>query len=389
MFNFSSGKYPINVLYEAKLELIRYKQGRKTTPIQYYQQFMEHVRVVKCGSGTFGEDVATLELVERESQILINADPGAPPLLPRAPDDLLFDEQDAFTIEEVNERYAPVTSFLTNMATYEETLGRWKNKQKRFSTLHAQVAKDYVLGMLFLENADPVRFGSLSASAAKDYSAGYFRYATSAEDGLRLLSDHVSDNAISSSNTNGTGKKATNKHKGRATTVKDASFLQIGVPVPGSDGRLLPDIDCWTCGQKGHCKDQCPTATANVQLLQAGMPDVEGDTGAFDLTFTQTTFEDPSMLDGIPPYSVLLDTGSTIESFKVSELLGNIRAKGKSDCTYKWRIHHLQHERFLQRSYACLVSPQGVSQHYFHEISCVSKSCYLRLFPRKCFRGDF
>ena len=56
------------------------------------------------------------------------------------------------------------------------------------------------------------------------------------------------------------------------------------------------------------------------------MSEVEGDTGAFDLTFTQTTFEDPSMLNGIPPFNVLLDTGSTIESFKDSELLGNIRA---------------------------------------------------------------
>ena len=287
---------------------------------------MEHVRVVECGNGTFGEDVATLELVERESQILIDAEPGAPLLLPLAQDDLLFDEQDVFTIEEVNERYAPVSSFLTDKATYEQALGRWKNKQKRFNMLRAQVAKDCVLGMLFLENADPVRFGSLSVSAAKDYSTGYFRYATSAEDGLRLLSDHVPDNEISSSNANGIGNKATNKHKGRATTVKYASFLQTGVPVPGSDGRLLPDIDCWTCGRKGHYKDQCPTATANVQLLQAGMSDVEGDTGAFDLTFTQTTFDDPSMLDGIPPFSVLLDTGSTIESFKDSELLGNIRA---------------------------------------------------------------
>ena len=128
---------------------------------------MEYVRVVECGNGTFGEDLATLDLVERESQLLIDADPGTPPLIPRAPDNPLFDEQDVFTFEEVTQKYAHVTSFLSGMATYEEALGRWKTKQKRSNTLRAQVAKDYFLGMLFLENADPTRFGSLSASGGK------------------------------------------------------------------------------------------------------------------------------------------------------------------------------------------------------------------------------
>ena len=325
MFNFSSGRYPIKVLHEAKLDLIRLKQGRKTSPIQYYHQFMECVRVVECGNGTFGEDLATLDLVDRESQRIIDADPGPRPTIPRTPDDPLVDEQDVFTFEEVTQKYIHVTSFVTDMVTYEEELRRWQAKQKRFNTLRTQVAKDYFLGMLFVENADPIRFGSLSATAAKDYSAGYFRYATSAEDGLRLLSDHVPDNANSSHKTGGAGNRTSNKQKGRVAAIKDVSFLQSSAAVPGSDGRLLPDIDCWTCGQKGHYKDQCPTIANNVQLLQAERCEVEGDTGTFDLTFTQTTFEDPAMLDSIPPFSVLLDTGSTIESFKDSELLGNIR----------------------------------------------------------------
>ena len=128
-------------MHEAKLDLIRLKQGRKTSPIQYYHQFMEHVRVVECGKGTFGEDLATLDLVERESQRIIDADPGTRPTIPKTPDDPLFDEQDVFTLEEVTQKCMHVASFISEMVTYEEALRRWKARQKRFNTLRAQVAK--------------------------------------------------------------------------------------------------------------------------------------------------------------------------------------------------------------------------------------------------------
>ena len=67
-----------------------------------------------------------------------------------------------------------------------------------------------------------------------------------------------------------------------------------------------------------------------VQLHQVDATGEEGDSGSFGLTFNQTTVCDPTILHSIPLMSVLLDTGSTLESFKDSELLGHIRETGES-----------------------------------------------------------
>ena len=58
------------------------------------------------------------------------------------------------------------------------------------------------------------------------------------------------------------------KHNSNSNTniISGGSFLQTGSadrdgsndPVPGTDGRLLPNIQCYNCENKGHYSGQCP-----------------------------------------------------------------------------------------------------------------------------------
>ena len=190
------------------------------------------------------------------------------------------------------------------------------------------------LGMLPLANAGD-KYKKLKDSLDDDYLKGNNTYPNSPEHALTMLSDHVPSTGTShhsnkgrqngnSGGGNGGGGRyiASNNSNTRSENV---SFLQTGNVVAGANGRTRPEVQCWSCQAFGHYQDQCPTT---VQLLQASIPTGhEGDDGGYELSFNQFDVMPLSCsVDNHPSgHGVVMDTGSTINTIKDSELLTNIK----------------------------------------------------------------
>ena len=153
---------------------------------------------------------------------------------------------------------------------------------------------------------------------------------------LRLLSNHTPK------------KKSNNRHRNAPPNPSEpdrwpaVNFHQTTGPVAGTDGRLLPDIQCWTFKSYGHYNEQCPKAVQNVQTA---VPDVrEGDVGNHSLNFNQYQtngkYQDLFNL----PFSILCDSGSSIDTFKDRELLTNVHQvrEGVTVLTNGGTTHYIQ-----------------------------------------------
>jgi len=100
----------------------------------------------------------------------------------------------------------------------------------------------------------------------------------------------------------------------------DLTFAQLGMPVASMDGTTHPNIQCFTCKNKGHYANMCPK-DEEVQLFQAAEED--GSTGGQETDFTFTSVGARKM--AIPKTWVLLDSPSTVSVFCNAKLLTNIR----------------------------------------------------------------
>jgi hypothetical protein len=117
--------------------------------------------------------------------------------------------------------------------------------------------------------------------------------------------------------------------------ISGVQFVQSGerssAPVPGLDGVLHPDVECYGGHDFGHFKPQCPLKKKGVQgcnsmqLLQI-VANESHDPSHSDLTFVQWGGGG----DLIPCSWLLLDSQSTVLVFNNSELLSNIRQSDSS-----------------------------------------------------------
>jgi hypothetical protein len=138
-------------------------------------------------------------------------------------------------------------------------------------------------------------------------------------------------------------------------------YAQSGDPVPGTDGRLHPQLTCYTCHKKGHTSPFCPTRqTSGVQHQAQGMEITttnlsNGNSNEDNTTVTgitqhihavevaDTDSDDNSVivsfqfgqqggqnLEACNDNSILIDTGSTCSVFKNPKMLLNIRRSNKT-----------------------------------------------------------
>ena len=86
MFNLSSGRYPLRSLYDAKLDLLRFRQGRLPT-FRYFEKYLQQINAFEKGGGSLGLDKGILSYLETWHEDVLNANPGPSPLSPDAPRD--------------------------------------------------------------------------------------------------------------------------------------------------------------------------------------------------------------------------------------------------------------------------------------------------------------
>jgi len=90
-----------------------------------------------------------------------------------------------------------------------------------------------------------------------------------------------------------------------STAVTLAASTDTDMPVPGTNGVLLPHVTCWHCSKPGHVITFCPFRSQTF--------------AQFGLTFSHS-----HVPDLVPKTWLLLDTGSTITSIMNANLVTDI-----------------------------------------------------------------
>jgi hypothetical protein len=382
MYSFTASKHPPLSSHLSSMDMCLYRQAPGQTLMVYYDRFMDRVHAAEYGKVQVGGDPATMDFAAKNNDELMMMDPGPPPVMTDLPDLTDLSSHDAFSyapskgeskkpaikseesavkveanteVEESDDVAASASvtgmivetpksvpdnesvdssskgrsirnfdAYVRSMQAYTKGYKLWEEKRKAYDAFHKEVARNLFLGMLFVVNACKNRYGSYQKALHDDYLNGMSHYPSSAEEGLRILSERIEDTASGGQN------NASNSNRTEVSLLQATPPPPDGELVPGADGKLHRDVPCFKCKRIGHFANQCPTIDRDnkLQLLQAsggGDADdsssdesLEGDTGGFGLSLSQA--ENP-----IPKWALVLDTGSSNNTVRNEHMLTNIR----------------------------------------------------------------
>ena len=149
----------------------------------------------------------------------------------------------------------------------------------------AQVAvEEKIVAILTIEGANDAKYGSVKRYLANQMVNGVDAYPDTKTQALTLLSKYIGESAPRKTNSKKGGDKSKERNSGANDTDTsdiNVSFYQHrappveGPPIPGTDGKLLPEARCYNCGRLGHISPTCGEASAvGFQGVQS-----EGNTG--------------------------------------------------------------------------------------------------------------
>ena len=330
MFNFTNGRYRLKTLLEGKMEILRFQQGRLPT-FEYFEKYLEKVHGYERGGGSFGQEKSILAFVDEYDVAVINAKPGRKPVPPALPPFRSFgDGQESMSRDEVGNLLDPYEKYVDNMRKHLASLKRWEKKERKYLEMRAQVARDIYLGYMIIHNASDHHFGELKYGLHQDFLTGSNNFPDNAEDALRLLSNFTpkkSKNHSHSRRNNNVSvdNEVSTTTTSNVTTEPAVSLYQTDAIVKGKDGKSYSKVECWKCGAFGHYRDQCPT---NVQLAQTVVSSAsdDGDNGNYELNYYQADDRQLIPSSNVTPayHRILLDSGSTINTFKDRELVNDL-----------------------------------------------------------------
>ena len=296
MYDFTSSRYRLKTLLEAKLELLRYQQGRMST-IQYFNKYLEKIYAYERCGGSIGQEEGVLKFIDEYDVSVINAKLGKKLTLPPAPNGLNFSNVETLTREQLVQGFVDIEEYVDAMNIYQTEVRRWERRKANHSDLRKQVARDTVIGYMLLHNASDSKFAELKYDINQDFLTGTNTFPDTAEGVLKLLSNFQ--------------PRKTNKYQqvryqrdneevneSTATTVTEpttaVTLFQSEGSLAGIDGKVHPSIECWNCGAKGHYRGQCPSGVTEAQHIQtvARNGDAvisEGDDGNYALSYFQDT----------------------------------------------------------------------------------------------------
>ena len=112
LYNFTTGRY--KNLYEAKLNLLKFNQGRSSS-VEYYEKYIQQVNAFECGGGTLGNKKGVLQYVDEWYDGVIDAQPDPPPVKLAPPNLTDIGEGRSFTAIQVEVLQAPLAAYVKGM----------------------------------------------------------------------------------------------------------------------------------------------------------------------------------------------------------------------------------------------------------------------------------
>ena len=171
-------------------------------------------------------------------------------------------------------------------------------------------AKDKMLGVALIRRADRGRYGKLMTDLKDQYTLKSDVYPSDITAAFNLLENYSS-------------KPNTRRDERNQHNTEGLQFAQRSEPIPGRNGKLFQNVECYRCNKKGHYANQCPIIGKDgVQLMMInGAEVVLTEEGEDRLDFNFMQQQD---ITSLPDTSVLIDTGSTVSVFKSKGALRNI-----------------------------------------------------------------
>jgi len=198
---------------------------------------------------------------------------------------------------------------------------------------YAPLAREKFLATAFLLGGRLDTYGNLVTDLENDFLKGHDSFPNSVSESYHLMANYV--------------QRRTGSHNNRGQMRNNGlGFLQSGSsnstqnrhkdPVPGSDGKTHPNVECWRCKSKGHYSNKCPVALFQTEQaaqdpiapednVDTTEDDVIDDTLGFGFLNVSFTLMDGHRYNGLNDDWVLLDTQSNCDIFKNPRLLTNIR----------------------------------------------------------------
>ena len=166
------------------------------------------------------------------------------------------------------------------------------------------------LAMAFIENADSTRFKDLWRDLKNSLTMKQDHFPTSLAESVHMLT-HWKGNTNAGNRRNDNHDRTPNlgfHQRNGGSSMSTASSTTL---VPGTDGTTTEHITCFNCGDPGHYASVCPKPRVAFQGMQLEL-------------CTPCSFNQDVIKNFLPQNWVLIDSGSSFNSFNDSSLLSDI-----------------------------------------------------------------